>query len=74
MVVGIGSQLDGRMPHHLRHGSQVSALVEQGGRKQVPQVIHPGRISDPGALTGILEGLPNCRQSSAHVLDDEAGH
>ena len=74
MVVGIRRQLDGRMPHHLRHGGQVSALVEQGGRKQVPQVVHPGRVGDPGPLTGILEGLPNCRQPSAHVLDDIPGH
>ena len=73
MVVGIGSQLDGRMPHHLRHGGQIGPLVEQGGRKQVPQVVHPGRIGDPGPLTGILEGLSDRRQASAHVLNDIPG-
>jgi len=74
VVVGVGSQLDGRMPHHLRHGGQVGTFVKQGGRKQVPQVVHPGRVGDPGPLIGILEGHPNRRQSSAHVLDDIPGH
>ena len=40
----------------------------------MPQIVHPGRVSDPGPLAGILEGLPNCRQASAHVLDDITGH
>jgi len=74
VVVGIRRQLDGRMPHHLRHGSQVSALVEQGGREQVPQVVHPSRVGDPGPMTGIFEGLPNRREPPAHVLDDIPGH
>ena len=74
MVVGVSGHLDGGVAHHLRHGSKVSAFTEQGCSEQVSQVVHPGRVGDTSALTGVLEGLPNRRQATAHVLDDEAGH
>ena len=61
------------MPHHLGHGSQVSTFAEQGGRKQVPQVVHTSRVGDSGSLTGMLERLSDRRQLPSHVLDDIFG-